>query len=90
MSGKCQPWVSAALRIAFSLSLSGLLSNGQAGPASPAQAATAAKMTEEAYKNIQVLKGLPADQLIPGHAVRDLFARCRMQFLPCGGRIREG
>jgi hypothetical protein len=39
---------------------------GQAGPTSPAKAATSTtKTTEEAYKNIQILKGLPADQLIP-------------------------
>jgi hypothetical protein len=31
----------------------------------PAQNATAAKTTEQQFKNIQVLKGVPADQLIP-------------------------
>jgi hypothetical protein len=66
MSGKCQPWLTTGLRLAFTLSLAGVLVRGQTGPTSPAKAATSkTKTTEEAYKNIQVLKGLPADQLIP-------------------------
>jgi len=66
MSGKCQPWLTTGLRLAFTLSLAGVLVRWQAGPTSPAKAATSkTKTTEEAYKNIQVLKSLPADQLIP-------------------------
>ena len=52
----------AALYLLFLISMPGLMAGGQTLPA-PAQPKT--KMTEEAYKNIQVLKGLPADQLIP-------------------------
>jgi hypothetical protein len=40
-----------------------VLLSGQSGPANPAASRT--KMTEEVYKNIQTLKGIPADQLIP-------------------------
>ena len=35
------------------------------GQTSPAPATSKVKTTEEAYKNIQTLKGIPADQLIP-------------------------
>jgi len=38
----------------------------QSGAASAAGNAPAPKMAEEQFKNIQVLKGIPADQLIPG------------------------
>ena len=66
MSGKGRPWLTAGLRLAFTLSLAGALVNGQRGPTSLAKAEpTKTKVTEEAYKNIQVLKSLPADQLIP-------------------------
>jgi photosynthetic reaction center cytochrome c subunit len=66
MSGKCQLWLTFGLQLAFALSLAGVLVEGQAGPTSPATAETSkTKTTEEAYKNIQVLKGLPAGQLIP-------------------------
>ncbi len=66
MTEKCQPWLIAGLRLAVILSLAGVLANGQARPVDPLRAATSkTKTTEEAYKNIQVLKGLPADQLIP-------------------------
>jgi photosynthetic reaction center cytochrome c subunit len=63
MSGKCQPWLTAGLRLASTLSLASALINAQVAPDKPATPKT--KMTEEAYKNIQVLKGLPAEQLIP-------------------------
>jgi hypothetical protein len=36
--------------------------SAQSGPAKPA---STPKMTDDAFKNIQVLKGIPADQLIP-------------------------
>jgi photosynthetic reaction center cytochrome c subunit len=45
------------------LSSTAVLLSAQSGPANPAPSRT--KMTEEAYKNIQTLKGIPADQLIP-------------------------
>jgi photosynthetic reaction center cytochrome c subunit len=38
---------------------------GPAAPAQPGQAAPTPKTAEQAFKNIQVLKGIPADQLIP-------------------------
>jgi len=66
MSGKGRPLLTAGLRLAVTLSLAGALVNGQRGSTGPAKAEpTKTKMTEEAYKNIQVLKSLPADQLIP-------------------------
>src|SRR4030081_3962751 len=37
----------------------------RAQSAQPSTVATAPKTTEQVYKNIQVLKGVPADQLIP-------------------------
>ena len=65
MSGKGRPRT-AGLRLAVTLSLAGAVVNGQRGPTGPAKAEpTKTKVTEEAYKNIQVLKSLPADQLIP-------------------------
>jgi photosynthetic reaction center cytochrome c subunit len=45
----------------FAMAIAGV--DAQSGP--PAQAASGPKTTEQAYKNIQVLKGQPADQLIP-------------------------
>jgi photosynthetic reaction center cytochrome c subunit len=45
------------------ISAAGFLASGQTAPGNPAE--SHAKKTEEAYKNIQVLKGFPADQLIP-------------------------
>jgi photosynthetic reaction center cytochrome c subunit len=69
VTGKRQPWVTAGLRLVFTLSLAGAIAEGQAGlgdPIGPTNPATSkTKTTEETYKNIQVLKGLPADQLIP-------------------------
>jgi photosynthetic reaction center cytochrome c subunit len=47
----------------------GLVTHGakaQSGAASAAGNAPGPKMAEEQFKNIQVLKGIPADQLIPG------------------------
>ena len=38
-------------------------------PAAAQQAPATAKMAEESYKNIQVLKGIPADQVIPSMRV---------------------
>ena len=54
----------ALIVFAFSLVLAGAGARGQAAPqtAAPSQAP---KMAEEVFKNIQVLKGVPADQLIP-------------------------
>ena len=42
-----------------------VLGTGALGQAQPAPRAEEAKTTEQAFKNIKVLKGLPADQLIP-------------------------
>ncbi|MGC2183245.1 MAG: c-type cytochrome [Terriglobales bacterium] len=53
----------AARSILLLMSAAVFSSSGQTTPGNPAQ--SHAKKTDEAYKNIQVLKGLPADQLIP-------------------------
>src|SRR5260370_23648665 len=60
----------AGLLIAFGLVIVGAKaqSAGNAHSAIPAQAApntSVPKKTEEQFKNIQVLKGIPAEQLIP-------------------------
>jgi len=47
------------------LALVSLLAQAQSGPVQSVPAGPAPKMAEEAYKNIQVLKGVPADQVIP-------------------------
>jgi len=54
----------AAHGFLFLLLSAGVLLSGQSSPANPS--ASKSKMAEEAFKNIQVLKGIPADQLIPG------------------------
>lgn len=53
----------AAQWVLFLISAGSFLASGQTVPGNPAL--SKAKMTEEAYKNIHVLKGIPADQLIP-------------------------
>ncbi len=53
----------AARSVFLLMSAAGLLASGQTAPGNMAQ--PHAKKTDEAYKNIQVLKDLPADQLIP-------------------------
>ena len=53
----------AAHGFLFLLLSSGALLSGQSSPADPA--ASKSKMAEQAFKNIQVLKDIPADQLIP-------------------------
>src|SRR5690242_6257033 len=53
----------AAHGFLFLLLSSGALLSGQSSPADPA--ASKSKMAEQAFKNIQVLKGIPADELIP-------------------------
>jgi photosynthetic reaction center cytochrome c subunit len=63
MNKKHQAWLRAGLTVVSVFSLAVAVVSGQTGPASPAT--SKAKMTEEAYKNIQTLKGIPADQLIP-------------------------
>jgi hypothetical protein len=57
MTNKHHSWLCAALGV---FSLAGTVVSGQTTPA-----ATKVKMTEDAYKNIEILKGIPADQLIP-------------------------
>ncbi|HKT48213.1 MAG TPA: c-type cytochrome [Candidatus Acidoferrales bacterium] len=54
----------AALSLFCAGALSYSVARAQSAPA-PAPAAHAPKLTEEQFKNIKVLKGLPADQLIP-------------------------
>lgn len=58
MTNKTRRWT-AGLGLMIALSLAG-------GETNPNQAVLSKiKTTDEAYKNIQVLKGLPADQLVP-------------------------
>jgi outer membrane lipoprotein-sorting protein len=53
-------WSSVAAIAALSVSYA------QSGPGTPSNLSpTAVKTTEQAYKNIQVLKGIPSDELIP-------------------------
>ena len=63
MGEKCQTWLTPGLVLAFTFSLAGVPVCGQTSPTKPA--ASKPRTTEEAYKNIQVLKGLPEDRLIP-------------------------
>lgn len=57
----------AGLALAFAMTMiprSG--TRAQSGPAqAPAATSPAPKMAEEAFKNIQVMKGIPADQIVP-------------------------
>jgi photosynthetic reaction center cytochrome c subunit len=59
MKSKNRNGMAAGLGLIIALSFAG----AQTTPAKPATSKT--KMTDEVYKNIQVLKGVPADQLIP-------------------------
>ncbi len=61
MNKKYGAWLSAVLLVLFSTT--GVLARGQTEPVKPP--ASRIKMAEEAYKNVQSLKGIPADQLVP-------------------------
>jgi photosynthetic reaction center cytochrome c subunit len=61
MNERYRAWLSAGLLVV--LSMTGVPARGQTDPAKPA--ASKIKMAEEVYKNVQSLKGVPADQLIP-------------------------
>ena len=61
MNKKYRVWLSAGLLVL--LPTTGVPARGQTDPAKPATFKV--KMAEEAYKNVQSLKGIPADQLIP-------------------------
>jgi photosynthetic reaction center cytochrome c subunit len=63
MNEKGQARLTAGLALACAFLLGGMPLCGQTSPTQPA--ASKPGTTEEAYKNIQVLKGLPGDQLIP-------------------------
>jgi photosynthetic reaction center cytochrome c subunit len=63
MTTKHQAWLRAGLGVVFVFSLAVAMLSGQTGQAAPATSRV--KMTEDAYKNIETLKGIPADQLIP-------------------------
>ncbi len=63
MKNKQQACLHAALAAVFAFSSAVVVASGQTSPASTATSKV--KMTEEAYKNIQTLKGIPADQLVP-------------------------
>src|SRR3984885_3588409 len=57
----------ALIVFVFSLILAGAGARGQSASLVVAQAAStqSPKMAEQVFKNIQVLKGVPADQVIP-------------------------
>jgi photosynthetic reaction center cytochrome c subunit len=59
MKSKNRNGMAAGLGLIIAISFAG----GQTSPTKPATSKT--RLTDEAYKNIQVLKGVPADQLIP-------------------------
>lgn len=61
MNKKYGAWLSAVLLVLFSTT--GVLAGGQTEPVKPT--ASKIKMAEEAYKNVQSLKGIPADQVVP-------------------------
>src|ERR1700730_16524950 len=61
MNERYRAWLSAGLLVV--LSMTGVAARGQHDPAKPAVCKI--KMAEEVYKNVQVLKGIPADRLIP-------------------------
>jgi len=63
MNKKHQAWLRTGLGVVFVFSWAVVVATGQTGPAN--SATSKGKVTEEAYKNIQTLKGIPADQLIP-------------------------
>ena len=46
------------------------------------QSAAAPKLAEDQFKNIKVLKGVPADQIISVHAIHHRLARRRVRVLP--------
>jgi photosynthetic reaction center cytochrome c subunit len=62
MNGRFQVWAPAAVAI---LAVSGVVIRGVAAQSGSEAPAHRAKLAEQQYKNIQVLKGIPADQLIP-------------------------
>ncbi|HEV3038773.1 MAG TPA: c-type cytochrome [Candidatus Angelobacter sp.] len=53
------------VNVCTSMALAGVLGFAIIAKSSPQTAGDAAKTAEQAYKNIQVLKGTPADQMIP-------------------------
>jgi hypothetical protein len=59
MNKKHGAWLRAGMGVVFALSMAGVQMSGQTKLAT-----SKTKVTEEAYKNIQTLKGIPADQLI--------------------------
>ena len=63
MNPKYSAWVTAGVALGFAFSVLAVPMSGQTGTTRPA--ASKAKTTEETYKNIQVLKGIPAEQLLP-------------------------
>jgi hypothetical protein len=54
--------IALALTVAFS---AGLVLIGARAQSAPAQAPSSPKLAEQQFKNIKVLKGIPAEQLIP-------------------------
>jgi outer membrane lipoprotein-sorting protein len=65
MNWRKQETVSVLAATGVALALAICSGSAQQGPAQGAQAAPGPKMAEEVYKNIQVLKGVPADQVLP-------------------------
>ncbi len=71
--------------LAASLLIAAASLKAQSGAQPPAPSPS--KTTEQVYKNIQVLKGIPSDQLVPGHAIHHFKSRGPMRFLPHAGSI---
>ena len=67
MADQLRRTITAAAGLAAILALAALWLSAQSapGPTPPSQASSAPKTTEQVYKNIKVLKGIPASQLIP-------------------------
>jgi photosynthetic reaction center cytochrome c subunit len=58
-------WLAAAgILLSFTLVFAGARAQS-ASPQAPASGSTAPKLAEEQFKNIQALKGIPADQVVP-------------------------
>jgi photosynthetic reaction center cytochrome c subunit len=64
-ANRLNPWlVTSGVCMSFTLALAEALAQSTP-PHTPAPAAASPRLAEEEFKNIQALKGIPADQLIP-------------------------
>jgi hypothetical protein len=74
----------SSLSIMLAIAGAGAQSNIPKTPAAPA----GPKLAEEEFKNIQALKGIPAEQVIP--SMHCGFSGSRMRVLPRGACERKG